>query len=497
MAPTHAAAFCCARKGCNGYRFMFAALADNEAVECTKCGQRFLKKTVMMPLPNRAPRDAAEKGKGKGKELTKDKGKGKGNERTTNVNNGGGPSAQARAKAQAKAKPSRGGPWLSTAPTNTMVIDAKRINDPTYFPKLQVVMAEKCKLPDKAAEAREALAAAQAQQEAEMPPERRLTALRKRLRAAEAAENKQTARVQAAEEELVTANTKLHDAKLGLREKKEEVLHITAAIEKAELDIKPAGPPLRPGRVERPPVIEDLMEMLFQAFSSQYELGESGTHLLELPMRQLESLKDRLETNKAEAEWRARKDAQDVMDTKESNKRARAGGENDLNDQSDKGTDTPVAEETIQSAVALQAAIDEAEALAKAQAQQKQARTAREEQTPTPRSPPVDTTAAPPVEAAASSRAKHRERSPRPDPHGEAGASSRLEPASAAGAKTPTEPRTKGIPGSAKANDTEPPRTTEQEAAIRGDSIGSLPEIDAATLQMQQPPNLRGGASLR
>jgi hypothetical protein len=239
------------------------------------------------------------------------------------------------------------------------------------------------------------------------------------------------------------------------------------------------------------------MEMLFQAFSSQYELGESGTHLLELPMRQLESLKDRLETNKAEAEWRARKDPQDVMDTKESNKRARDGGENDRNDQSDKGNDTPVAEETIQTAEALQAAIDEAEALAKTQAQQRHARTAREEQTPTPRSPPVDTTAAPPAVAAELSRAELRERSPRRDPHSEAGASGRPATDSAAETTPPTEPRTEGTPGSAKANDAGPPQTTEQEAALRGDSIGSLPEIDAATLQLQQPPNLRGGASLR
>ena len=69
MAPTFAAAYCCARKGCGGYRYVHVALANNEALECAKCGQRFPKRTHLMPLPRarRTPRDDAAKGNGKGK----------------------------------------------------------------------------------------------------------------------------------------------------------------------------------------------------------------------------------------------------------------------------------------------------------------------------------------------------------------------------------------------------------------------------------------------
>ena len=69
MAPTHAPAYCCARKGCGGYRFLHHVVENNEALECAKCGERFPKRTHMMPLPRRPPRDAAQgpKGAGEGK----------------------------------------------------------------------------------------------------------------------------------------------------------------------------------------------------------------------------------------------------------------------------------------------------------------------------------------------------------------------------------------------------------------------------------------------
>ncbi len=129
MAPTHAAACCCARKGCGGYRFLHLAVENNEALECAKCGQRFPQRTRVMPLPRarRPPRDDAK---------GRDKGKGKGKGAEGNVKGGGkgdgGPSAQARAKAKPKAKAATA-PWGS-GPTSadSIRIDPKRRNDPTY-----------------------------------------------------------------------------------------------------------------------------------------------------------------------------------------------------------------------------------------------------------------------------------------------------------------------------------------------------------------------------
>ena len=212
MAPTHAAAYCCARRGCGGYRFVHLAVQHNEALECAKCGDRFPKRTQMMPLPRarRTPRDEAKGNGGKG---DKNKGKGKGIDGNAKGGSKGG-TTQARAKAKPKAKSASGpqpAPWeRGPTPAESIHIDPKRRNDPTYCSTLQVLVAERLQMPDRAAAARETLAADRAKHEAELPPDRRVALLRKRLRAAEAAAAKQGVRVQTAEQDLVAANLTLH-----------------------------------------------------------------------------------------------------------------------------------------------------------------------------------------------------------------------------------------------------------------------------------------------
>ncbi len=365
MAPRLCAAYCCARKGCGGYRYVHLALANNEALECAKCGDRFPKRPCMIPEPRRPPRDEARaagskgKGKGKGKEgqtQANDKGKGR-----------GGPSVQARARAKAHPKAKAAAnprPWnaAQAAAPSTITIDAKRLHDPTYFPTLQVVVAERLKLPDKVMEAKQSLAAERAKQEAELPPDRRLVALRKRLRIAEASASKHSVRVQDCEQQLVQANTKLHDAKVQLREQQAEVKHIQEAIEATELALPPQGAPLPVGPVARPkpePQIEDLIEMTFQAVKGKYALGESGLHILETQLRQLESFKDNLDIKKEEDEWRTKQ---------ASHKRERPPDDNVMEDDI-----TPVAEdEPKDSTTALREALATADSIAQQARQQEQ-----------------------------------------------------------------------------------------------------------------------------
>ena len=340
------------------------------------------KDLFMMPPPRRPLRDAtpgADKGKGKGKgtgsnNANCDKGNGKGS--------GGRGQAQAKGKPKPKAKATPA-PWAMTAAqANVITIDPRWIHDPTYWQTLQVVTAERLNLPDKLAEAKGSLAAARAEQEAAPPPERRITALRKRKRAAELGAEKQAVRVQGLEQELIACNLRMHDARLELRAQRDTVTKIQSELEAAEPGVMPKAPPLQPGRVDaggqRPPVIADLMEMLFQAFQTQCGIGESGRHLLETPL-----IKERLDINEDEAAWRAKATAKD---TTESAKRARPTDEEGDNEGT--GRDTPVAEERPDAAP--QAAVDASAELAKALTQQ-QPTTAATPQALQPRAPPVET----------------------------------------------------------------------------------------------------------
>ena len=110
-----------------------------------------------------------------------------------------------------------------------------------------------------------------AKYEAALPPERRLTALRKRLRAAEASAAKFATRVDSIQLEIDEASDRLHEAKLGLRAQKTRVSSIQADIEATELQVPPVvvGDPKKPGLVppSRPPLqLDELYETVCEHF---------------------------------------------------------------------------------------------------------------------------------------------------------------------------------------------------------------------------------------
>ena len=485
---------------------MHLTVTNNEPLECLKCGSSFPRRTHLMPLPKerRTPRDDAtgqDKGKGKGKGQ---KGKGKGNDTSDAPGDekGGGAQARAKAKAKPKAKASAGprpAPWAKEEPTpsESIYIDPKRRHDASYCSTLQALVADKLQLPDRAAAARAVLAADRAKFEAELPPDRRLTHLRKRLRAAEAAESKQEVRVRSAEQALVAANAALQEARSGLRERKREVGEIKGAIEATELQIPPKPEALRPGLVQgtsvkKPFGIPELIEMLFQAFKP-YDLGENRAHSLEASLRNIECMQDNLEREKAERDAAASAEAPQQPP----NKRVRPSEEDE--DKEDEMHDAavgallvpptpiPVADEDDENAIeeAERAATDLAEkgvgseteirtaaaAAARAEASQIPARGASEDDA----LPAVGGTA-PPAAAERSSR----ERSPRREP--------------------PREPPAGRVRWADQDVEEARQLAAAQSAALRGDDAGggsldSLPtlEEDAA---LRQPSNQRGGGSL-
>ncbi len=500
MAPSHAAAYCCARRGCGGYRFVHLTVTNNEPLECLKCGSAFPKRTHLMPLP-RERRTHQEEGAdlGKGKEKGKGKkSKGKGNGYSDATGGGKGGSAQARAKAQAKPKPKasagpRPAPWAQEpTPAESIYIDPKRMQDPTYCSTLQALIADKLKMPDRAAAARAVLAEDRAKYEAELPPDRRLTHLRKRLRTAEAAEAKHEARVRSAEQALVTANANLQEARAGLRERKREVGEIKGAIEATELSIPPKPEALRPGLIQGGPAkralgVPELLELLFQAFRP-YGLSENHAHSLESSLRNIELMKDHLEK-----EQEAREAAESAeAPTQPPNKRGRPSEEEEdaMGDAAVGAllappTPTPVADEDDENALegaervamtlAEKGVGSEAEAAAAADAAVRAGASSTTEAAAPAAAAPAAGGHASPV---TSDRAEHRGRSPRRDP-----------PAPAGRVRWADQ----------EVEDEAEQLTAAQSAALRGDaagdSIDSLPHLEANSTQLPSS-NQRGGAPL-
>ena len=504
MAPTHAAAYCCARRGCGGYRFVHLAVANNEPLECRKCGDRFPKRTHLMPQPRvrndvqKAATNLNKGGTGKGK--GKDKGKGSGDNGNAKGGEKGG-HAQARAKPKAKAKAASGptpAPWAKEpTPRESIWIDPRRKEDPVYCATLQALVADKCNRPDRAAAAREELAAERAKYESELPPDKRLITLKKRLRAAEAAESKQEVRVRSAEQALVSANAALQEARAGLRDRKREVGEIKGAIEATELQIPPQPEALRPGlqntAVKKPLGIPELIEMLFQAFKP-YNLGENRAHSLEASLRNLECMMGNLEREQAERD--AIESARDMKPPP--NKRGRSSEE--TADKEDEMQDaavgdliaplspTPVAEEDDETSLAeaerAATTLAEAGVGSEAEIQSAAAAAARSEAAQTPARGASEDHALPaaggtatPADADRSSR----ERSPRREPQREAPAGR------VRWADQDVEEET-------------PQLTAAQSAAIRGDDAGggsldSLPQLEEDSA-LRQASNQRGGGSL-
>ena len=262
MAPRFCAAYVCARKGCNGYRYVHLAVQNNEPLECTKCGSRFPKRTAMLPEPRRPPRDATPrrpaaaqgKGKGKGKgQNNVEKGRGKGEHAEEDFPPL--PRASAKPKAKAKTKPARP-PWAEMADDDepekeNLFVDKRRLrSDPIYAQQMRVVLERTMEQPEALAKAEEKLEQVRAQHESEMSPDKRLGILRKRLRVAEASEDKLVTKVQSIQEEMDAAAERLHEAKLGLRAQKARTEAIRADVQATEA-LLPSGSDDADGETER------------------------------------------------------------------------------------------------------------------------------------------------------------------------------------------------------------------------------------------------------
>ena len=168
MGPTkYLPAYCCARQGCSGYRYVHAAVANAENLVCSICGDAFPTETWMIPEPRRPPRDAAArgpsqatgghsakgnaKGRGKGKGrrgASAPKGRGKGGYGSANSYEDAFPELPAAAaKAKAKEDPrttaaASTAPWAKKASYNIQVDQARLKTDPTYTHVLALLVAK-------------------------------------------------------------------------------------------------------------------------------------------------------------------------------------------------------------------------------------------------------------------------------------------------------------------------------------------------------------------
>ncbi len=520
MAPSHAAAYCCGRKGCGGYRFVYLTVANNEALECAKCGSAFPKRTHLLPLPRERRRDGSTGGKGKGKDNVKGKGQdtvkgkgkstkgskgyGKGNGHPSAPGDGRKGGAQATAAAKATPRPTatsgpKPAPWArEPTPSESIWIDMRRRDDPVYYSTLQVLLADKMQRPDRAAAARAVLAEDRAKFEADLPPERRLAHLRKRLKTAEMAKDKQEVRVRAAEEALVTANHTLQEARATLRERHKEVGEISGALEATELQIPPKAESVRPGPYPAGPVrreyeFPELLELAFQSFKP-YVMDEARSHALESGLRNLELMRQHLQREQKARDAEEREGDDRAPPTK----RGRASEEEeDADHMGDSAvgalvvppTPTEVADNDAGDGV-LEAAERTAQTLtergvgsaeaAAATADSVQRAAVADPPVPAQLAPqhPEQANDAPPTHTMPTVRAQLRERSPRRDPPAPTG-------------------RVRWADQDVE--DETPQLTAAQEAALRGDegadSLDSLPVMEQET---PQPPtsNQRGGGSL-
>ncbi len=479
MAPRFCAAYVCARKGCNGYRYVHLAVQNNEPLECTRCGSRFPKRTAMLPEPRRPPRDAtprrpaAAKGKGTGKgkgQNNVEKGRGKG----VNADEDFPPlpRASAKPKAKAKSKPAwKTGPtpppWTEVADDEepekeNLFVDKRRLRtDPIYAQQMRVVLERTMEQPEALAKAEEKLEQVRAQHESEMSPDKRLVILRKRLRVAEASEDKLVTKVQCIQDEMNDAADRLHEAQLGLRAQKARTEAIRADVQATEA-LLPSGSDDADGgtkRVKAPLTLDEHLECVYQLLQGSYKMSEEASHALETQLRGIETL------NRDLARVQAVNEAEDKLEEERRAKaRAQLRGKRDRSQTGADGTDTPVATSENEEEVGMKVDLDPAPK------QQEQPAGA---DAPAVIGPigtvPFGPQAVVVPKAAPPAARGDRERSPRRE----------VEPAAPAAAD-----------GTVRA-------TAAQEAAIRGDLDDSLDSLPA--LEDPPPPtdsNPRGGDSL-
>ena len=337
MGPTkYLPAYCCARQGCSGYRYVHAAVANAETLVCSICGDAFPTETWMIPEPRRPPRDAAARGSSAAASSSaargraskgNAKGKGKGNgqkgygEGTTKGRGKGShsksdqggtvlsdeafprlPRTAAKAKAKPKASASTA-PWArsAAAPPSRIEFDPRRKeNDPTYPAVINLLVAKHFGHGADIEKAEEELERQRALQEAALPPDKRLAVLRKKLRTAEASVEKFEVRVDEISKELDDAADRLHEARLGLQAQQartEAIQNDIAATEK--LIEAPAGrTALKPGLVgalpRAPKQLGEFLAGIQEFFTAEFELSDHSTSQLASYLQGVASLESNL-----------------------------------------------------------------------------------------------------------------------------------------------------------------------------------------------------------
>ena len=433
----------------------------------------------MLPEPRRPPRDATPGGSA----APKGKGKGKGKNQS-NSEQGRGTSAKGkedfpplppstRVQPKAKAKPantpgSTTAPWAEAddqeAEKEKLFVDKRRLQtDPIYAQQMRVVLERTMNQPEALAQAEEKLEQVRARHESELPPDKRITVLRKRLRVAEASEAKLETKVQSIQEELDAAADRLHEAKLGLRAQKTRTAAIRADVQATETllprDSEDADES-KSGRKSRTPMtLDEHLECVFQLIKGSYKLSETAAHTLESQLRGIEALNNDL------ARVAAVNEAEEKLDEeRRAQARAQLRGKRDRSPQRDDVSDTPVAESENEEEADMK--VDSGKA-----AQEK----GQDESVVKPVViGPIGTAPygaqAPSVQQTATALSRgDRERSPRRD----------AEPAAPA------------------AEEGSPKITAAQAAALRGDHIDSLDSLPPLVEDPPQPTsNPRGGDSL-
>jgi hypothetical protein len=438
----------------------------------------------MLPEPRRPPRDVTKSGS----EAPKGKGKGKGkNKQQTNPDKNGGkgndeyPPLQASAQARPKAKATSGSkpgptpaPWAEADDAEVeherLYIDKRRISkDPVYRQQMRVVLERTMNQQEALAQAEEQLEQVRARHEAELPPDKRLTALRKRLRIAEASEAKIEAKVNSTQEEIDAASDRLHEFKLNLKAQKTRTSAIKEDIQATEAllqhDSKGVEGETADGKTRKTPMtLAEHLECVFQIFKGTYKLSEEESHSLESQLSGIENLSGALERVAAvhEAEEKLEEERRAQTRAKMRAKRDRSWDEESV---------TPVAESEADEMEVIGAEATAADIAGPPQGQPAAAPDAGK-----PIIGPVATThssvQAPSVTPTAKALPRaDRERSPRRD--------------------------TEQVTVPVSEEEVIPPLTAKQDAALRGDlidTLDSLPELEEAPQDTASNP--RGGATL-
>jgi hypothetical protein len=329
---------------------------------------------------------------------------------------------------------------------------------------MRVVLERTMNQPEALAQAEEKLEQVRARHESEMPPDKRVSILRKRLRVAEASEDKLATKVQSIQEELDDASDRLHEAKLGLRAQKARTEAIRADVQATEALLprgsEDADDESKSGKkVKMPLTLDEHLECVYQLIKGSYKMSESAAHTLETQLRGIESLNHDL------ARVQAANDAEEKLEEERREQaRAQLRGKRDRSPPREDGAGTPVATSEHEEEADIKVDLNPA-------AQEKE----------------QDASAVKPVVIGPLGTAPYGAQAPTVQ---------QAAPATARGDRERS-PRREAEPAAPAAEDGTSKATAAQEAALRGDHIDSL---DSLPPLVDGPPppasNPRGGGSL-